>query len=46
LLGHTKIATTQIYTKGIKRKVSVDMQALKEKFNNQNNSPDLKLNAN
>jgi site-specific recombinase XerD len=46
LLGHTKIATTQIYTKGIKRKVSVDMQALKEKFNNQNNSPDLKLIAN
>ncbi|WP_452602503.1 site-specific integrase [Pontimicrobium sp. MEBiC06410] len=33
LLGHTKIATTQIYAKVIERKVSDDMKLLKEKFN-------------
>lgn len=32
LLGHTRIATTQIYAKVIERKVSEDMQALKNKF--------------
>lgn len=32
LLGHTKIATTQIYAKVIERKVSEDMQVLRSKF--------------
>lgn len=32
LLGHTKIATTQIYAKVIERKVSDDMQKLKTQF--------------
>ena len=32
LLGHTKIATTQIYAKVIERKVSDDMQKLKAQF--------------
>jgi len=32
LLGHTKIATTQIYAKVIERKVSEDMQVLRNKF--------------
>ncbi|WCO02590.1 site-specific integrase [Psychroserpens ponticola] len=32
LLGHTKIATTQIYAKVIERKVSDDMKTLREKF--------------
>ena len=33
LLGHTKIATTQIYAKVIERKVSEDMKVLKDKLN-------------
>ncbi len=38
LLGHTKIATTQIYAKVIEKKVSEDMQKLREQFlNNENN---------
>ncbi|WP_369441221.1 tyrosine-type recombinase/integrase [Algibacter lectus] len=32
LLGHTKIATTQIYAKVIERKVSEDMHILRNKF--------------
>jgi site-specific recombinase XerD len=32
LLGHTKIATTQIYAKVMDKKVSDDMKILKEKF--------------
>jgi site-specific recombinase XerD len=32
LLGHTKIATTQIYAKVIERKVSEDMKVLKDKL--------------
>lgn len=32
LLGHTKIATTQIYTRVIERKVSEDMNLLKLKI--------------
>ena len=35
LLGHTKIATTQIYARVIERKVSEDMQKLKEQFKKQ-----------
>jgi integrase/recombinase XerD len=34
LLGHTKIATTQIYAKVIERKVSEDMMALRLKMEN------------
>lgn len=34
LLGHTKIATTQIYARVIERKVSDDMAALKSKLEN------------
>ncbi len=38
LLGHSRISTTQIYAKVIERKVSDDMQKLKEQFlNNENN---------
>lgn len=33
LLGHTKIATTQIYARVIERKVSEDMDILKQKLN-------------
>ena len=33
LLGHSKIATTQIYAKVIERKVSDDMQQLRIRFN-------------
>ena len=36
LLGHTKIATTQIYAKVIERKVSDDMASLRQKLNNKN----------
>lgn len=37
LLGHTKIATTQIYARVIERKVSEDMDILRSKlFNNKN----------
>jgi site-specific recombinase XerD len=32
MLGHTKLATTQIYAKVLEHKVSEDMQKLKEKF--------------
>ncbi len=32
LLGHTKIATTQIYAKVIERKVSDDMASLRSKL--------------
>jgi site-specific recombinase XerD len=32
LLGHTKIATTQIYAKVIEQKISMDMQVLKDKL--------------
>lgn len=32
LLGHTKLATTQIYARVVERKVSEDMAALKEKL--------------
>ena len=32
LLGHTKLATTQIYARVVERKVSEDMQRLKDKF--------------
>ena len=32
MLGHTKLATTQIYAKVIERKVSDDMQLLREKL--------------
>ena len=32
ILGHTKIATTQIYAKVIERKVSDDMFILREKL--------------
>ena len=37
LLGHTKIATTQIYARVIERKISEDMLVLREKFNTNNN---------
>jgi integrase/recombinase XerD len=37
LLGHTKIATTQIYARVIERKVSEDINILKEKLNNKLN---------
>ena len=33
LLGHSKIATTQIYAKVIERKVSDDMHRLRKHFN-------------
>ena len=36
LLGHTKIATTQIYAKVIERKVSDDMASLRQKLKNKN----------
>ncbi len=32
MLGHTKLSTTQIYAKVIERKVSYDMQLLREKL--------------
>jgi len=35
LLGHSRISTTQIYAKVIERKVSDDMQVLREKINGQ-----------
>ncbi|MGS2738480.1 tyrosine-type recombinase/integrase [Sinomicrobium sp. M5D2P17] len=34
LLGHTKMATTQIYARVIERKVSEDMEILRNKMNN------------
>src|SRR5690606_23852192 len=33
LLGHSRISTTQIYAKVVERKVSDDMEVLKEKLN-------------
>ncbi|CAG5085984.1 site-specific integrase [Parvicella tangerina] len=33
ILGHTRLATTQIYAKVLEKKVSEDMQLLKEKMN-------------
>lgn len=38
LLGHTKIATTQIYAKVIERKVSEDPNSLKSLLLSQNNA--------
>lgn len=35
MLGHTKLATTQIYAKVLDRKVSEDMRILKDKLNQQ-----------
>lgn len=32
MLGHTKIATTQIYAKVLERKISEDMAALRKKL--------------
>jgi len=42
LLGHSRIATTQIYAKVIERKVSDDMQRLREQFNQRENTPNSK----
>ena len=44
MLGHTKLATTQIYAKVIERKVSDDMQLLREKLevDNEVGVPELK----
>ncbi|MBU2902912.1 site-specific integrase [Maribacter dokdonensis] len=39
LLGHSRIATTQIYAKVIERKVSDDMQRLRAQFNQKENTP-------
>lgn len=36
LLGHTKIATTQIYARVIERKVSEDMEMLRNKMTQSN----------
>lgn len=44
LLGHSKIATTQIYARVIERKVSDDMKVLKEKLISRDNATNLKLN--
>lgn len=46
MLGHTKIATTQIYAKVIESKVSRDMNALRNILNknNENNSKNLNIN--
>jgi len=38
LLGHSKIATTQIYARVIERKVSEDMELLKKKLDVDNTS--------
>lgn len=38
LLGHTKIVTTQIYARVIERKISEDMQRLKDRFSVQKTS--------
>jgi len=38
LLGHTKIATTQIYARVLEHKVSTDMNALKQTLSNKNES--------
>ncbi len=44
LLGHTRLATTQIYAKVLEQKVGEDMLALKEKLSGKN--PQRKLNTN
>ncbi len=36
MLGHTRLATTQIYARVLEKKVSEDMQQLREKLNSQN----------
>ena len=41
LLGHSKIATTQIYAKVIERKVSDDMHRLRKHFNTIESFPPL-----
>lgn len=38
LLGHTKIATTQIYARVLEHKVSTDMNSLKQTLSNKNES--------
>lgn len=40
LLGHTKIATTQIYARVLDKKISEDMEALKRKLENTTESND------
>lgn len=40
LLGHTKIATTQIYARVLETKVSQDMEFLKQKLNHKSTQPD------
>ena len=42
LLGHTKIATTQIYARVIERKVSDDMAVLKSKLENAKSDKSMK----
>ncbi|MEO9502839.1 site-specific integrase [Nonlabens ulvanivorans] len=42
LLGHTKIATTQIYARVLERKVSEDMNILRNKLSDSQNSKDTK----
>jgi integrase len=39
MLGHTKISTTQIYSKVVERKVSEDMMALRQKLNQTETQP-------
>jgi integrase len=39
MLGHTKISTTQIYSKVVERKVSEDMMALRQKLNQTDKQP-------
>ncbi|KAA1245793.1 site-specific integrase [Aquimarina sp. RZ0] len=43
LLGHTKLATTQIYARVIERKVSEDMQLLRDKLINTDDSKESKV---
>ena len=45
LLGHTKIATTQIYARVLEHKTSEDISRLKEKMNIKNKSKNLELNS-
>ncbi len=45
LLGHTKIATTQIYARVLEHKISEDISRLKEKMNIKNKSKNLELNS-
>jgi len=44
LLGHSKIATTQIYARVLENKVSNDIQVLKKKLANSKKSKHLKKN--